>query len=57
MGEMDNFRRLLGRAMRPQRGPVYSDSDIYKWWEAIGFALPIGDILLWRAMVENTAKT
>ncbi|HSC45634.1 MAG TPA: beta-L-arabinofuranosidase domain-containing protein [Candidatus Acidoferrum sp.] len=38
-GRMDNFRRLLGKSDAPQRGPVYSDSDIYKWVEAVGFAL------------------
>src|SRR5215467_13964295 len=38
-GRVDNFRRLVGKSDAPQRGPVYSDSDIYKWLEAIGFAL------------------
>ncbi len=55
-GRMDNFRRLIGKSDAPQRGPVYSDSDIYKWWEAIGFALQSGDNPALRAMVENTAK-
>src|ERR1700730_7766397 len=32
-GRMDNFLRLKGRSNAPQRGPVYSDSDIYKWME------------------------
>jgi DUF1680 family protein len=55
-GRMDNFRRLIGKSEATQRGPVYSDSDIYKWWEAIGFALQSGDNPALRAMVENTAK-
>jgi len=55
-GRMDNFRRLIGKSDASQRGPVYSDSDIYKWWEAIGFALQSGDNPALRAMVENTAK-
>jgi len=55
-GRMDNFKRLIGKSDAPQRGPVYSDSDIYKWWEAIGFALQSGDNPALRAMVENTAK-
>ncbi|GGH13854.1 glycoside hydrolase family 127 protein [Silvibacterium dinghuense] len=38
-GRMDNFLRLEGKSSAPQRGPVYSDSDIYKWLEAVGFAL------------------
>src|SRR5215467_11786398 len=55
-GRMDNFKRLVGKSDAPQRGPVYSDSDIYKWWEAIGFALQSGDNPALRALVENTAK-
>src|SRR5436309_11705332 len=38
-GRMDNFLRLTGKKNVPQRGPVYSDSDVYKWLEAVGFAL------------------
>ena len=38
-GRMDNFLRLVGKSDKPQRGPVYSDSDVYKWTEAVGFAL------------------
>jgi DUF1680 family protein len=43
-GRMDNFRRLVGKSEAPQKGPYYSDSDIYKWTEAVGFALQSGDI-------------
>ena len=42
-GRMDNFLRLKGRSTEPQKGPVYSDSDIYKWTEAVGFQLQTGD--------------
>jgi len=38
-GRMDNFLRLEGKSNAPQRGPVYSDSDIYKWMEAVAFVL------------------
>ncbi len=38
-GRLDNFLRLEGKADAPQRGPVYSDSDIYKWLEATAFAM------------------
>jgi DUF1680 family protein len=31
--------RLAGQSQAPQRGPVYSDSDIYKWIESVGFTL------------------
>jgi DUF1680 family protein len=42
-GRMDNFRRLEGKSDAPQRGPVYSDSDMYKWLEAVGFVLQSSD--------------
>lgn len=41
-GRLNNFRRLTGKSSEPQRGPVYSDSDVYKWTEAAGFALQSG---------------
>jgi hypothetical protein len=42
-GRMDNFLRLESKSSAPQKGPVYSDSDIYKWAEAVGFALQTAD--------------
>ena len=42
-GRMDNYLRLMGKSSQPQKGPVYSDSDIYKWMEAVGFQLQIAD--------------
>jgi DUF1680 family protein len=38
-GRMDNFRRLVGKSTAPQKGPYFSDSDIYKWIDAVGWAL------------------
>ena len=38
-GVMDNFRRLTGKKDVPYRGPVYADSDIYKWIDATGYEL------------------
>ena len=38
-GVFDNFRRLSGRKNVPRRGPVYTDSDGYKWIEAVSWAL------------------
>jgi len=55
-GRMDNFRRLIGKSTASQRGPVYSDSDVYKWTEAAGFALQSGDRPELRAAVEKIAK-
>jgi len=52
-GRMDNFRRLNGKSAAKQRGPVYSDSDIYKWIEAAGFALQSGNMPELRAAVDK----
>jgi len=55
-GRMDNYLRLAGKSSAPQRGPVYSDSDVYKWTEAVGFALQSGDRPELRAMTDNIIK-
>jgi hypothetical protein len=52
-GRMDNYLRLVGKSDAPQRGPVYSDSDVYKWTEAAGFALQSGDRPDLRALTEK----
>ena len=38
-GTLDNFRRLEGNSTAARVGPVYTDSDIYKWLEAAAFFL------------------
>jgi DUF1680 family protein len=38
-GAVDNFRRLSGRVQASRRGPLYTDSDVYKWMEVVAFAL------------------
>jgi DUF1680 family protein len=55
-GRMDNFLRLTGKSSAPQRGPVYSDSDIYKWIEAAGFALQSGERPELRAAVDKDIR-
>jgi DUF1680 family protein len=52
-GRMNNFQRLTAKSTEPQRGPVYSDSDVYKWTEAAGFALQSGDRPELRATTEQ----
>jgi DUF1680 family protein len=52
-GRMDNFRRVVGKSSASQRGPVYSDSDVYKWTEAVGFVLQSGDRPELRASAEK----
>jgi DUF1680 family protein len=52
-GRMNNFRRLVGKSSAAQIGPVFSDSDVYKWTEAVGFVLQSGDRPELRAMAEK----
>ncbi|HEU4635060.1 MAG TPA: beta-L-arabinofuranosidase domain-containing protein [Edaphobacter sp.] len=42
-GRMTNFERLQGTSTEPQKGPVYSDSDMYKWTEAVAYVLQSQD--------------
>ena len=55
-GRMDNFLRLAGKSSAPQTGPVYSDSDVYKWTEAAGFALQSGDRPELHALADKIIK-
>jgi DUF1680 family protein len=55
-GRMDNFLRLEGKSSAPQVGPVYSDSDIYKWMEAVGFALQSGPLPELRAETDEMIR-
>ena len=38
-GVVDNFRRLAGHPELPRKGPLYTDSDLYKWIEAASWSL------------------
>jgi uncharacterized protein len=38
-GIVDNFRRLAGSGPAERRGPLYTDSDLYKWMEAAAHTL------------------
>lgn len=42
-GRMNNFRRLIKGDTSEVPGPVYRDSDVYKWTEAVGWELEAGD--------------
>jgi DUF1680 family protein len=52
-GRINNFRRLTGKSDAAQHGPVYSDSDVYKWTEAVGFVLQSGDRPELRASAQK----
>ena len=55
-GRMDNFRRLVGKSSAPQKGPYYSDSDIYKWTEAVGWALQSDDRPELRSVTDSMIR-
>ncbi len=55
-GRMNNYLRLVGKSDARQEGPVYSDSDVYKWLEAVGFALQSGDRPELRAQADKIIK-
>jgi uncharacterized protein len=55
-GRMNNFLRLIGKSDAKQIGPVYSDSDVYKWTEAVGFVLQSGDHPELRELTEKIIK-
>jgi hypothetical protein len=56
-GILDNFRRAAGTKDVPRRGPVYTDSDIYKWLEADAFVLQNHDNPKLRALGEGAIDT
>jgi hypothetical protein len=51
-GIVDNFRRLSGKNV-PRRGPLFTDSDIYKWMEAAAFVLQTHDDATLRATFDK----
>jgi DUF1680 family protein len=51
-GRMTNFERLIGKSKEPQKGKYYSDSDMYKWAEAVGWALQSGEVPELRRRAE-----
>jgi DUF1680 family protein len=55
-GRMNNFLRLVGKSDAPQHGPVFSDSDVYKWTEAVGFVLQSGDRPELHALADKTIQ-
>lgn len=51
-GIVDNFRRLAGKNV-PRQGPLYTDSDLYKWMEAAAFVLQTADDPKLRATFDK----
>lgn len=55
-GRMDNFRRLVGKSSQPQKGPYFSDSDIYKWLDAVGWALQSDSLPEMRGIADSMIR-
>src|SRR5258707_11026090 len=55
-GRMNNFRRLTGKSTAAQRGPVYSDSNIYKGFEAKGFGMQSAERPDLRAAADKNIR-
>ncbi len=36
---LDNLRRVSGKLDRPFEGPIFNDTDVYKWLEAAAWTL------------------
>ncbi len=53
-GYVDNFRRLSKGKDVPRKGPVFTDTDPYKWIEGVAFFLQSGDHPELRSTVEKT---
>jgi DUF1680 family protein len=57
-GTLDNLRRKAGEFSGPRRGLWFSDSDVYKTLESLGWELDSGDELLsaYAGLVDLVAK-
>lgn len=52
-GWLDNFRRISEGKNVERKGPLFTDSDVYKWIEAVGFFLQSGDYPELRKVADN----
>lgn len=52
-GTLDNFRIAAGEKQGEARGPIFQDSDAYKWLEAVAFEIGREDDPELRAMQES----
>ena len=41
-GNLNNLRLAAGQAQGEYKGPVFQDSDVYKWLEAVGYQSALG---------------
>ena len=55
-GTLENFRIAAGRAQGQRRGMVFSDSDVYKWLEALSWELGRQPSTELRRLAQETAE-
>ena len=55
-GNLDNLRLAAGSISGTYRGPVFMDSDVYKWLEAVGYEVPHGLEPSVRQMAEDAIQ-
>lgn len=57
-GTVDNFRRLGSASdYTPRRGPLYTDSDLYKWIEGAAWSLAVRPDAKLEATIDRLADT
>jgi len=57
-GIVDNFRRLAGADRQPpRRGPLFTDSDLYKWMEAAAWSLQVRPDPKLEATLDELTRT
>lgn len=49
---IDNFRRVSGKVDRPFEGPIFNDTDVYKWLEAAAWTMASEDDPELQRMVD-----
>jgi DUF1680 family protein len=55
-GNLNNLRLAAGQGQGEYRGPVFQDSDVYKWLEAVGFQSALGLSADVQAMADETIE-
>ena len=55
-GIVENFRNVASKSSAPHNGPVYTDSDLYKWIEAAAFVLQSGDVPFLHAKIDELTE-
>ncbi|MHB0857377.1 MAG: glycoside hydrolase family 127 protein [Anaerolineae bacterium] len=56
-GVVDNFRRLNGSKDVPRRGYYFTDSDLFKWVEAVAFVLQSEEAPALSRLLDDVVET